>query len=225
MPSELLAQFPWLPPPLWPCHIISCSCAVLRIHCLCFLFYTFQICVAIFRNTAPWMGHLNIHSAVILIDIRQITRSNEVTLTILPSYILKYLVSSDSLKTFIWYYYRRNFIISMSEVRHKQTWNINYYSQLTSMVEEPGQYSHYSNWLWTGHPRNWALIPAGAWELSIFQCSDLLWDPPSQWVLRVLSPGVSGRGMKLTTHPHLVLRLRTVTLPPLPIRLHVMVLN
>jgi len=41
--------------------------------------------------------------------------------------------------------------------------------------------------------------------------------PPIQWVPGILSRGYSGRGVKLTTHLHLVLRLRMRgAIPPLP---------
>jgi hypothetical protein len=39
-----------------------------------------------------------------------------------------------------------------------------------------------------------------------------LTQPPIQWVPRTISPGKSDLGVKLTTHPHLVLRARIVKL-------------
>jgi hypothetical protein len=48
--------------------------------------------------------------------------------------------------------------------------------------------------------------------------------PPIYWV-PVSSPGVSGKSAKLTTHFHLVLRLRMVELYLHPIRLYGVVLN
>jgi len=49
---------------------------------------------------------------------------------------------------------------------------------------------------------------AGAKDFSSSLCPDWFWGPV-QWEPGVLSPGVKhGRGMTLTTHPHLVLRSR-----------------
>jgi hypothetical protein len=64
--------------------------------------------------------------------------------------------------------------------------------------------------------RNFLLAPVSRPALGPTQ-------PPIQWVLGVLSPGVKhGRGVTLTTHPHLVPRLsmsRSYTSSP-PMRLH-----
>jgi hypothetical protein len=50
--------------------------------------------------------------------------------------------------------------------------------------------------------------------------------PPIQWVTGALSPGVTRRGVKLTTHSHLLPRARMVELClRSPIHLHDMVLN
>jgi hypothetical protein len=70
--------------------------------------------------------------------------------------------------------------------------------------------SQYSDWLRTRWPgfdprqrqRIFSLASASRPALGPTQ-------PPIQWVLGVLSPGVKrGRGVMLTTHPHLVSRLR-----------------
>jgi hypothetical protein len=94
-------------------------------------------------------------------------------------------------------------------------------------VKESGYLSQYSVWLWTGRPgfdrrqrqRIFLLVSVSRPALGSTQ-------PPVQWIQwvpEVLSPGIKrGRGVMLTTNPHLVPRLRmsrSYTSSP-PRRLH-----
>jgi hypothetical protein len=77
---------------------------------------------------------------------------------------------------------------------------------LLQTILDPGQLSHYSDWKTGFDPWQGQSILLG--------CTSRLavgpTQPPIQWILGVLSPGVKqSRGVTLTTHPHLVLRSRT----------------
>ena len=78
--------------------------------------------------------------------------------------------------------------------------------------------------LGTGHSRNHGSIASnGKRSFSYSKCTDWLLGPPSLLSMgtRALSPGVEWWRMKLTTHPHLVQRLRmSGTIPSLPTCLH-----
>jgi hypothetical protein len=78
------------------------------------------------------------------------------------------------------------------------------------LVSAWSQGSQYSVWLWTGRPgfnprqRQRISPPASASRPALGPTQ-----PPVQWVLGVFFLGLKrGWGVMLTTHPHLVLRLR-----------------
>jgi hypothetical protein len=83
-----------------------------------------------------------------------------------------------------------------------------------------GQRSRCSDWLWAGRPRCQSSSPSRVKNFFFSTSSRLALEstqPPIQWVPRVLSPGESGRGVKLTTHLQLVPRSRKCgSIYPLP---------
>jgi hypothetical protein len=80
-------------------------------------------------------------------------------------------------------------------------------------IERAGQLSQYSVWLRTGQPGDRGSIPGRGERIfpltSVSRPALGPTQPHVQWIPGVLSPEVKrGRGMTLTTHPHLVPRSR-----------------
>jgi hypothetical protein len=88
------------------------------------------------------------------------------------------------------------------------------------ILREPGDRSRYSNWLQAGGLRGQSSSPSRVNNFLFSTSSRLalgLTQPPIQWVAAALSPGVSGCGVKLTTHLQLVPRSRKCgSIHPLP---------
>jgi hypothetical protein len=122
-----------------------------------------------------------------------------------PTKILNsFILSSHALHSWYIIMYFINLITFSEEIQH---------SQPPLTVSLLVQLSHYSVWLRAGRPGDRGSIP-GRGDTTFPLASVSIpalgpTQPPVQWVPWVLSSGLKpGRGVTLTTHPHLVPRPR-----------------
>jgi hypothetical protein len=105
---------------------------------------------------------------------------------------------------------------SINPVKGKKRWMCNCSTRITVFLPgtvhswEPGYLSQYNDWLRIGRPsfdpwQRQRIFPLASASRPALRPTQ----PTIQWVPGVLSPGVKrGRGVTLTTHSHLVPRLR-----------------